>query len=69
VGFYQGLGFEVTADYALPDGGPHTWAMTRRPGSVSGRSRPQQIAAADPSRSQPVLQQDLLEPLGLRFAL
>ncbi|MEU9762376.1 GNAT family N-acetyltransferase [Streptomyces sp. NPDC001834] len=33
VRFYQGLGFEVTADYALPDGGPHTWAMTRPPGA------------------------------------
>ncbi|MFF3734886.1 GNAT family N-acetyltransferase [Streptomyces sp. NPDC002476] len=33
VRFYQGLGFEVTADYALPDGGPHTWAMTREPGA------------------------------------
>ena len=32
VRFYEGLGFEVTADYALPDGGPHTWAMTRRAG-------------------------------------
>ncbi|WP_073946794.1 GNAT family N-acetyltransferase [Streptomyces kebangsaanensis] len=49
VRFYQGLGFEVTADYALPDGAPRTWAMTRRPGSVSRRSRPQQIPA-DPSR-------------------
>lgn len=33
VRFYQGLGFDVTADYALPDGGPHTWAMTRKPGA------------------------------------
>ncbi|MEZ7002263.1 GNAT family N-acetyltransferase [Streptomyces sp. AD55] len=32
VRFYQHLGFEVTAAYPLPGGGPHTWAMTRRPG-------------------------------------
>ncbi|GCD36529.1 GCN5-like N-acetyltransferase [Streptomyces chrestomyceticus JCM 4735] len=32
VGFYERLGFEVTADYPLPGGGPHTWAMTRKPG-------------------------------------
>ncbi|MFI9627931.1 GNAT family N-acetyltransferase [Streptomyces sp. NPDC052042] len=32
VRFYEHLGFEVTADYPLPGGGPHTWAMTRRSG-------------------------------------
>ncbi|MFI0351915.1 GNAT family N-acetyltransferase [Actinomadura sp. 9N407] len=29
VPFYQRLGFEVTAEYDLPDGGPRTWSMTR----------------------------------------
>lgn len=29
VRFYQRLGFEVTAEYILPDGGPRTWAMVR----------------------------------------
>ncbi|MFH8344743.1 GNAT family N-acetyltransferase [Streptomyces sp. NPDC018045] len=33
VRFYQRLGFEVTADYPLPGGGPRTWAMTRKPGA------------------------------------
>ncbi|MEU4203608.1 GNAT family N-acetyltransferase [Streptomyces sp. NPDC039022] len=33
VRFYERLGFEVTADYPLPGGGPHTWAMTRKPGA------------------------------------
>ncbi|MFF3766878.1 GNAT family N-acetyltransferase [Streptomyces sp. NPDC001922] len=32
VRFYGRLGFEVTAAYALPGGGPRTWAMTRAPG-------------------------------------
>ncbi|WP_017612512.1 GNAT family N-acetyltransferase [Nocardiopsis salina] len=31
VGVYTALGFEVTAEYDLPDGGPRTWAMLRRP--------------------------------------
>ncbi len=31
VGFYQGLGFQVTAQVALPDGGPTTWAMRKDP--------------------------------------
>ncbi|APU16700.1 MULTISPECIES: GNAT family N-acetyltransferase [Actinoalloteichus] len=31
VAFYQQLGFVVTADVELPDGGPRTWCMTRRP--------------------------------------
>lgn len=30
VAFYQRLGFEVSAELELPDGGPLTWAMTRR---------------------------------------
>lgn len=33
VAFYERLGFVVTAEYDLPDGGPRTWAMTRRPGT------------------------------------
>ncbi|GCD48210.1 GNAT family N-acetyltransferase [Streptomyces paromomycinus] len=33
VRFYERLGFEVTADYPLPGGGPRTWAMTRKPGA------------------------------------
>lgn len=32
VRFYQRLGFEVTAEVDLPDGGPRTWCMMRRPG-------------------------------------
>ncbi|MFI0976265.1 GNAT family N-acetyltransferase [Streptomyces sp. NPDC021093] len=50
VAFYEGLGFTVTADIQLPDGGPRTWCMRRdprqdagrtaeRPGSVGERSR------------------------------
>lgn len=31
VGVYKALGFETTAEYDLPDGGPRTWAMLRRP--------------------------------------
>ncbi|MFF4776010.1 GNAT family N-acetyltransferase [Microtetraspora fusca] len=31
VAFYRRLGFEVTAEVDLPDGGPRTWAMIRRP--------------------------------------
>ncbi|MGI5347552.1 GNAT family N-acetyltransferase [Streptomyces sp. CA-250714] len=38
VAFYERLGFTVTAELVLPDSGPRTWAMSRRPG-----------AAADPS--------------------
>ncbi|MCK7624957.1 GNAT family N-acetyltransferase [Streptomyces sp. RS10V-4] len=34
VRFYRRLGFEVTAAYPLPGGGPYTWAMTRRPGAT-----------------------------------
>lgn len=30
VAFYVGLGFAVTGQHQLPDGGPHVWAMTRR---------------------------------------
>ncbi|GCD44608.1 GNAT family N-acetyltransferase [Streptomyces paromomycinus] len=33
VRFYERLGFKVTADYPIPGGGPHTWAMTRKPGA------------------------------------
>ncbi|NSC24979.1 GNAT family N-acetyltransferase [Streptomyces albus subsp. chlorinus] len=32
VRFYERLGFTVTAEVDLPDGGPRTWAMLRRPG-------------------------------------
>ncbi|ASO21870.1 ribosomal protein S18 acetylase RimI-like enzyme [Actinoalloteichus hoggarensis] len=31
VAFYRRLGFVVTADVALPDGGPRTWCMARAP--------------------------------------
>ncbi|WP_216216136.1 GNAT family N-acetyltransferase [Amycolatopsis aidingensis] len=31
LGFYRRLGFEVTAEYPLPDDGPLTWSMLRRP--------------------------------------
>lgn len=37
VRFYQRLGFDVTAAYPLPDGGPDTWAMVRRPASSRER--------------------------------
>ena len=30
VKFYRRLGFTVTADLALPDGGPRTWCMSRQ---------------------------------------
>ncbi|WP_431955379.1 GNAT family N-acetyltransferase [Nocardia lijiangensis] len=33
VGFYERLGFRVTAAVDLPDGGPTTWAMLRDPGA------------------------------------
>jgi GNAT superfamily N-acetyltransferase len=33
VAFYEKLGFEVTAEYVLPGGGPRTWSMTRRTGA------------------------------------
>ncbi|TQM31954.1 acetyltransferase (GNAT) family protein [Nocardia bhagyanarayanae] len=33
VGFYERLGFRVTATVDLPDGGPTTWAMLRDPGA------------------------------------
>ncbi|WP_216843557.1 GNAT family N-acetyltransferase [Phytoactinopolyspora alkaliphila] len=33
VGIYERMGFEVTAEYELPAGGPVTWAMTRPAGS------------------------------------
>jgi GNAT superfamily N-acetyltransferase len=29
IGFYQGLGFEVTADWLVPKGGPRFWSMWR----------------------------------------
>ncbi|GAA1981640.1 GNAT family N-acetyltransferase [Nocardiopsis rhodophaea] len=32
VRFYRRLGFEVTAEYTLPGGGPRTWAMRRHAG-------------------------------------
>ncbi|CAM5240518.1 hypothetical protein GCM10010329_45160 [Streptomyces spiroverticillatus] len=31
VAFYESLGFTVTADVPLPDGGPRTWCMRRDP--------------------------------------
>ena len=31
VHLYRSLGFGVDAEYVLPDGGPRTWAMTRKP--------------------------------------
>lgn len=31
VRFYRKLGFEITAEYDLPDGGPRTWSMIRSP--------------------------------------
>ncbi|MBA3653343.1 MAG: N-acetyltransferase [Actinobacteria bacterium] len=31
VAFYESLGFEVAGEVALPDGGPHVWAMLRAP--------------------------------------
>ncbi|GAA4552657.1 GNAT family N-acetyltransferase [Amycolatopsis samaneae] len=31
VAFYRKLGFEVTAEVELPDGGPTTWALRRAP--------------------------------------
>ncbi|MEU7594873.1 GNAT family N-acetyltransferase [Streptomyces sp. NPDC039022] len=33
VRFYEHLGFEVTAECSLPDGGPRAWAMTRKTGA------------------------------------
>jgi GNAT superfamily N-acetyltransferase len=32
LGFYQGVGFEVTREMVLDDGGPRLWIMTRAPG-------------------------------------
>ncbi|MEU3730881.1 GNAT family N-acetyltransferase [Streptomyces sp. NPDC033538] len=32
VRFYERLGFEVTAEVSLPDDGPRTWCMLRKPG-------------------------------------
>ncbi|WP_369203976.1 GNAT family N-acetyltransferase [Streptomyces sp. PU-14G] len=44
VRFYRKLGFTVTAEVALPDGGPRTWAMLRRAGgaqaSAEGHATP-----------------------------
>ncbi len=39
VAFYERLGFTVTGECVIPDGGPPVWAMTRRPGeSTPGTS-------------------------------
>lgn len=32
VGFYQGLGFELTSDWQVPGGGPRFWSMIRAAG-------------------------------------
>jgi ribosomal protein S18 acetylase RimI-like enzyme len=32
LGFYQALGFQVTAEWRVPDGGPTFWSMLRDPG-------------------------------------
>jgi ribosomal protein S18 acetylase RimI-like enzyme len=32
LGFYRGLGFEVTAEWRVPRGGPTFWSMLREPG-------------------------------------
>lgn len=32
-GLYRQLGFEVTAEVAIPDSGPTTWCMLRRTGT------------------------------------
>ena len=29
IGFYRGLGFEVTGEWAVPKGGPRFWSMMR----------------------------------------
>jgi len=29
IGFYRGLGFDVTAEWAVPNGGPRFWSMIR----------------------------------------
>jgi len=31
VGFYERFGFETVIEETMPDGGPVTWAMRRRP--------------------------------------
>lgn len=31
LGFYQALGFQVTADWVVPIGGPPFWSMLREP--------------------------------------
>ncbi|MFZ3475628.1 GNAT family N-acetyltransferase [Streptomyces sp. 4.24] len=35
VPFYEGLGFRVTGELRLPDGGPVLWPMWREPGAAS----------------------------------
>ncbi|MFB7469402.1 GNAT family N-acetyltransferase [Kitasatospora sp. NPDC056184] len=37
VRFYEGLGFRVTAELALPGNGPRTWCMRKDPGPRTGR--------------------------------
>lgn len=32
IGFYRALGFELTADWTVPKGGPRFWSMRRPPG-------------------------------------
>lgn len=36
LGFYAGLGFRVTGEWAVPGGGPRFWSMLREPGPVAG---------------------------------
>ncbi|MFH8503582.1 GNAT family N-acetyltransferase [Streptomyces flaveolus] len=40
VRFYERLGFTMTAEVPLPDGGPLTWCMTRSPGRRAGGTPP-----------------------------
>ncbi|MER7349789.1 GNAT family N-acetyltransferase [Streptomyces aurantiacus] len=47
VKFYENLGFAVTAEVELPDGGPRTWCMRREP--TPGRAAPGQAPGGDPS--------------------
>ncbi|MFI2612780.1 GNAT family N-acetyltransferase [Kitasatospora sp. NPDC018619] len=39
VAFYERLGFEVTAEVPLPEGGPRIWCLRRNPGQGPTRTR------------------------------